>query len=576
MSVAPFDFSHFFTHAEILEFLRQMAVAYPDLITWEVIGRSYEGRDIVLATLTQRRTGPALEKPAYWIDANTHAGEVTGSAVALYDIHYLLTHYGQEERVTRLLDGYTVYVLPRVAVDGAEKYLTTPYRLRSGPRPYPEPEPQPGLYPEDVNGDGKILQMRKEDPCGAWKVSSLDPRILVRRDPEEFGGTYYHLMTEGLIREFDGYDVPVAPPLEGLDFNRNYPHEWVPENEQVGAGDFPYSEPETRAIGEFLRSHRNINGFVTYHTSSAVHIRPYATHPDEYYPPEDLDIYKLIGERATEITGYPTISGYHQFRYHPKKVSHGNFNSYAYDTFGWYGFTTELWDLPTEAGVVKKDFIQWFRWHPEADDLKRLKWNDRVLGGRGFIDWQPFEHPQLGRVEIGGWDYKAVWQNAPPEMLPELCEKHCRFAIAHALMSPRLALARSEVRRLGWAREGSQSLFRVVVQYENQGFLPTYTSQKALERRAVRPIQVRLELPEGSTVIVGSQKQEIRHLEGRSNKAYGEILSSGSGVDYRRKVEWVVQAPVGSSLLIVAQAERAGTVRTRVTLSDEGVGAGTP
>ncbi|MEN9279120.1 MAG: M14 family zinc carboxypeptidase, partial [Thermostichus sp. DG_1_5_bins_95] len=125
MSVAPFDFSHFFTHAEILDFLRQMAATYPDLVSWEVIGQSYEGRDIFLATLTQQKTGPALEKPAYWIDANTHAGEVTGSAVALYNIHYLLTHYGQEARVTRLLDGYALYILPRIAVDGAEKYLTT-------------------------------------------------------------------------------------------------------------------------------------------------------------------------------------------------------------------------------------------------------------------------------------------------------------------------------------------------------------------------------------------------------------------------------------------------------------------
>ncbi|MEN9278875.1 MAG: hypothetical protein Q6K92_10775, partial [Thermostichus sp. DG_1_5_bins_95] len=209
----------------------------------------------------------------------------------------------------------------------------------------------------------------------------------------------------------------------------------------------------------------------------------------------------------------------------------------------------------------------WFRWHPETDDLQMLKWNDRVLGGRGFIDWQPFEHPQLGRVEIGGWDYKQVWQNAPPELLPDLCDKHCRFAIAHALMSPRLALARSQVHPLGKAAGGSQSLFRVVVQYENQGFLPTYTSQKALERKAVRPIQVSLNLPQGSTLILGSPKQELGHLEGRANKAYGEVMSSGTGIDYRRKVEWMIQAAEGSSLEIVARAERAGTVRTTVLLA---------
>jgi len=58
----------------------------------------------------------------------------------------------------------------------------------------------------------------------------------------------------------------------------------------------------------------------------------------------------------------------------------------------------------------------------------------------------------------------------------------------------------------------------------------------------------------------------IGHLEGRSNKAYGEIMSSGAGIDYCRKVEWVIQAPEGSSLEIVAQAERAETVRTQLLL----------
>src|SRR5438105_4902017 len=110
MPVADFDFSHYYSYDELVSFLQQMEEAYPALIALEVMGKSYEGRDIWIALLTNHETGPVLEKPGYWIDANTHAGEVTGSAVALYTIHYLLTHYGEDERVTHLLDGYMVYV----------------------------------------------------------------------------------------------------------------------------------------------------------------------------------------------------------------------------------------------------------------------------------------------------------------------------------------------------------------------------------------------------------------------------------------------------------------------------------
>jgi murein tripeptide amidase MpaA len=563
MPVPEFDFSHYFKYDELVGFLQTMVEAYPTLITTETIGKSYEGRDIRIALVTNQATGPALEKPGYWIDANTHAGEVTGSAVALYTIHYLLTRYGSDAQVTRLLDDYVVYVLPRITVDGSEKYLTTPHMLRSSVRLYPYEDERDGLQRADVNGDDRILQMRYKDENGAWKASEKDPRIMRRREPDEFGGTYYSLLPEGLIRNYDGYEIKIAPAPEGLDFNRNYPYMWAPEGTQYGAGDFPLSEPETRAEAEFWRTHRNINGFLTYHTYAGVILRPYSTHADDNFPVEDLDIYKLIGEKGTEITGYECVSVFHKFRYHPKEVLHGGMDDYAYDHYGWFGFTTELWDAPTAAGVdkgvEKTDYIQWGRWHPEEDDLKLMQWNDENLGGKGFHDWVPFDHPQLGPVEIGGWDFKYVWQNAPAAYLPELCDRHCRFTIAHALMSPRLGLKQVDVTHQG------ADVYRVVAVLENRGFLPTYTSKKGQERNIVRPIRVTLTLPEGGALVTGPAEQEVGQLEGRANKAFGGFRAP-TPTDSRRKVEWVVRAPAGSTVQVTAQAERAGTVRADVPL----------
>jgi murein tripeptide amidase MpaA len=557
MTVPPFDFSHYFLYDEIVEFLQQMENAYPHLLTLQSIGQSYGGRDIWLATLTDQTTGAPLDKPGYWLDANTHAGEVTGSAVALYNLYSLLTQYRQDSHVTRLLSQYTVYILPRLAVDGAQKYLTTPHLLRSSIRPYPYPDEQDGLYLEDINGDGLILQMRLRDDCGAWKISAEDPRLMIPREPEEFDGIYYTVLPEGQIRNFDGYQIKKAPSLEGMDFNRNYPHQWAPEGQQQGAGDFPFSEPETRAEAEFWQKNRNINGFISYHTFSAVILRPYSTHPDEYFPVEDLDIFKLIGKKGTDITGYQCVSVYHDFRYHPKEVVSGAMDDFGYDHFGWYGFTVELWDAPTQAGVEKKNYIEWFRYFPTEDALKILRWNDQQLAGKGFFPWQPFEHPQLGTVEIGGWDFKGVWQNAPAQYLPDLCEKQFRFALTHALLSPRLAIAAVQLIPQGG------DIYHLLVQIENQGFLPTYTSKKALERKVVRPIEVNLALPEGVNLISGQLEQEIGHLEGRSNKVFER---TASGNDYRHHIEWVVKGQTDEEVLITVCSERAGTVRHSLKL----------
>ncbi|NJL84193.1 MAG: carboxypeptidase, partial [Chloroflexaceae bacterium] len=259
------------------------------------------------------------------------------------------------------------------------------------------------------------------------------------------------------------------------------------------------------------------------------------------------------------FTGYDCISVYHDFRYHPQEVTTGTMDDYAYDTYGWFGFTIELWDAPTAAGIKKEDLIQWFRWHPPEDELTLLRWSDEQLGGEGFIDWQPFEHPQLGGVEIGGWNFKRVWQNAPPQYLQELAEQHCQFAIAHGLMSPKLAA------RVRLTQEGA-GVYYLLLQLENQGFLPTYTSKKALERKAVRPTEVTLVLPEGAKLIAGKLSQEIQHLEGRSNKAFRSVAR---GSDYRCTVEWALKAESGSEIEIIVQSERAGTLRQRVTVGNQ-------
>ncbi|MGB5635721.1 MAG: M14 family zinc carboxypeptidase, partial [Waterburya sp.] len=112
MAVKDFDFSHYYTYQELVDYLSYLAEAYPKLIQLKVIGQSYAGRDIWLAILANQETGNYLEKPGYWIDANTHAGEVTGSAIACYNIYHLLTQYGQDDQATGLLDHYTIYVLP--------------------------------------------------------------------------------------------------------------------------------------------------------------------------------------------------------------------------------------------------------------------------------------------------------------------------------------------------------------------------------------------------------------------------------------------------------------------------------
>lgn len=561
MSEVRFD--RYYRYEELTEILRSWAVAYPDLLDVSSIGPSYEGRDIWLATLTSSATGEARHKPALWVEGNIHATEVTGCTAGLYLIHKLITGFGTDERVTRVLDTRTFYVVPRLNPDGAELALADhPKFIRSSVRPYPYSDEQDGFFAEDVDGDGRILSMRLKDPNGAWKAYAEDPRLMIARGPDEDGGDYYRLLTEGSVRNYDGVSIKAAPPLEGLDLNRNYPALWDTESVQKGAGPYPTSEPEVRAMVQAVVDRPNITGFITYHTFSSVHLRPYSTHNDDHFPTADLRTYQLIGEKATEITGYPAISIFHDFKYDPKTNIVGASDDWVYDHLGIYAWTTEFWSPMKQAGITDYKYIEWFREHPIEDDLKLLKWNDEVLGGKGYIDWYPHHHQQLGEVELGGWHSMHCWRNPPPEFLENEVSSHADFAIFHLLISPKLELQVVELKHL------NDSMFSLRVVVANSGWLPTNVTEKATERKAVRPVEVELVLPEGATLVQGEHRLELGQLEGRDQKR-NMLFTGGDFTGDRAKGEWVIDAPGGGTLRVEARHQRAGLAIENVELTSD-------
>ena len=561
---AAVAYDRWYRYGELTELLRSWADELPGLVKVESIGKSYEGRDIWLVTVTNFESGPALEKPAFLVEANIHAIEVTGCTAALHLLHRLLTGYGSEDRVTRALDTRAFYVVPRLNPDGAELALADrPRFVRSSVRPYPLADPQDGLHEEDLDGDGRILMMRLPDDNGAWKQHPDEPRLMIRRDADEGPGEgrFYRLLWEGTIRNYDGVMIKIAPPLEGLDLNRNFPYEWSTEAEQPGAGPYPTSEPEVRAIVQAVVERPNITGHIAYHTFSGVHLRPYAGYPDEHFPPNDLRAYKLIGEEGTRLTGYPNVSVFHDFKYEPKESIKGSAHDWLYDHVGVFAWTTEFWSPQRRAGIEDYHFIEWLRDHSPDDDLKLLKWAEEEVGDGSYVDWYEFEHPQLGTVELGGWDVIACWGNVPFKFLRDEIAPHADWALWHLLISPLLSMRSLDVEPLGDDR------FFVRLVLENTGWLPTYVTQKAVERQSVRPLEVELTLPEGARVVAGELRTEAGQLEGRVHMRSALWWGTDQGTSDRAKLEWVVEAPSGGTLGVEARHPRAGVVRRDVELS---------
>ena len=552
-----YRFDRYLRYEELGAWLHDVAAAHPDLVHLETYGRSHEGRDLWLVTVTDTATGPHDTKPAHWVDASIHAVELTATVAACALVHRLVTGHGTDDTVTRALATRTFYIVPRVNPDGAEWVLADRPRFRrSSVRAWPWSDAHrwPGLYGEDVDGDGRILQMRLLDPSGGWMPHPHDVRLMVPVPPDgaPSGISTYRLLAEGTVTEPDGYTVRTPRPPEGLDLNRNFPAGW--STSVPGSGDHPLSEPEIGALVRAIAARPNICGYNAFHTSGGVLLRPSSTRPDDKLAPMDVWVWKLLGARGTELTGYPSHSVYEDFTWDPTETMSGAADDWAYEHLGVYGWTTEFWDIVHAATGHKQSTHFWYTGPSDDEALAVLRWCDEHHP-EGHVDWYPFDHPQLGPVELGGWDDLSTWTNPPRHLLRDEVRPHADFAIHQALCSPRLEIQRVDAHPLG------ADTWQVEVGIANTGFLPTDVSALARKEHLVRPVTIELA---GAEVVDGPARRRLGtdaagpasgQLEGRAALRFAH---GNDGTPDRALVRFVVRGRSGTRLTVTAEHDRAG------------------
>jgi hypothetical protein len=555
-----YDFDRFLRYDELMAWVDDLAAEHPDLVAVETYGQSYEGRDLRLVTVTDQSTGLHDTKPAHWLDANIHSVELTASVAACRVLQHLVEGFvSGDEQVTRALRTRTFYVVPRVNPDGAEWALAdSPRYRRSSVRNWPLADGRrwPGHESEDIDGDGRILQMRIADRDGQWMPHPDDERLLVSvpLDGLAEGAQRYRLFGEGTIEDFDGFTMPKPRFPQGLDMNRNFPAGWgttVP-----GSGDHPLSEPEIDALVRAITARPNICGFNAFHTFGGVLLRPSSTAADDTLPPNDVWVWKELAKRGTELTGYPAHSVYEDFTWDTTETMSGASDDWAYEHLGVYGWTTEFWDLVYAATGEKISTHFWYTGPTDDQAIAALHWLDNQPGDAltaGFVDWYSFDHPQLGPVELGGWNDLHSWQNPPKHLLADEVDGHGAFAVVQALSAPCIEIKHTVVEQLG------PDTWRVDVGIANTGWLPTYVTEKANNDSIVRPIVVELE---GAEIIGGPSRQELGQLLGSMAARFNH---GDGGSPERALASWTVRCQPGTELTVGATHQRAGTTSTSIT-----------
>jgi hypothetical protein len=459
-------------HAGIADILKKIAAAYPDLAKLQSIGKSYQGRDLWCLTITDFKKGDPDKKPGMYIDGNIHSNEIQGAEFAMYTAWYMTESFADNKFVQQLLADKVFYIVPTINPDGRDSYMHQPNTASS---------PRSGMLPidndgdgqidedkyDDLDGDGNITQMRRKNPNGRYKIDPKDPRFMVRVGADE-KGDYELLGGEGIDNDGDGrvnedgYDFQYDP-------NRDWGWGWQPNYIQGGAYKYPFSLPENRAVMEFVFKHPNIAAAQSFHNSGGMILRgPGGQEDVGTYNAQDVQVYDMIGKKGEELLpGYKYLVVYKDLY-----SAYGGELDWFYAGRGIYTYSNELWT----------GYLMYMRELKAENELYNF---DRdLLMGEGFVTWKEYDHPQYGKIEIGG--FKKNTGRAHPGFLMESdAHRNMAFSVYHLYSTPKLSVQEITEKDLGG---GLKEITAVIA---NERIMPTHSSQD-VKNKIERPDYISL------------------------------------------------------------------------------------
>lgn len=473
----PLRFDQYYSYEKVVEAIKALNAAFPELTSVQEVGKSEEGRIIYALTINNPKTGEPLSKPGVYVDGNIHGNEIQAGEVCLYLANRLLTNYGKVKDITDVVDKNVFYIIPVVNVDGRAHFFSdanTPSTNR-GLR-IPVDDDHDGLFdedgPEDLDGDGNITEMRIKDPLGKYKSDPEDPRLLVPVKPGE-KGEWTLLGEEGIDNDGDG---EVNEDAEGyVDGNRNWGINWAPSYVQSGAGLYPFSGSGIKAIAAWMLVRPNIMIVFAFHNSGGMYLRGPALKSEGEMMPGDVKVYDYLGKNIEKIVpGYKYLISWKDLY-----QTNGDFTDFTDNLIGSYSFVGELYQVETETfGDTKKapsgDEEVFGRTSAE-EERTRLKFNDHVTQGELYEDWKPYKHPLYGDIEIGGW-VKMSSRLPHPFMLQDLVHRNASSVIFAAQNTPDIKLEVYEIKKI------DNDLYRVKVRLVNSKAMPSVTYQTMKNR----------------------------------------------------------------------------------------------
>ncbi|MBN1128923.1 MAG: zinc carboxypeptidase [Chitinispirillaceae bacterium] len=326
------NFGAYPTFREIDSALTALQTRYPQICKRSVLSeKSYQGRDIFLVKISNSPNA-LNQRPQALISGLQHADEPIGGIMCLRDMEYLCENYGTDDEATWLVNNRQIWFVPIMCPD---RYV--------------------------------------------WNESITTIRDRKRKTMHIASG--------------------LSEAAGGVDPNRNYPFKWGYDN--TGSSSTPsasnyrgtaaLSEPETRAMVDFVASHK-IRTWQNHHASGDYLILPYGYRGAGHYPP-DSAIYFTMAREQQKFYPYKKIGNSGDC--YGSWILNGGTDDWGTSDSAKYGKDYKVYCIITEIGADGSYY--WDYWDNRAKLLARC---DTLLGADLYMIKCAGFYPVIRQIEV--------------------------------------------------------------------------------------------------------------------------------------------------------------------------------
>jgi carboxypeptidase T len=172
----PKGYEAFHTYAEMVADIRAVQAAHPDIVQLFSIGRSYQGRELWAAKISDNVATDEPE-PEVLYDGLHHSDEHMGLEMTLRILHWLADGYRTDTRVTNIVNSREIWIVFAVNPDGAE------YDISGGRFHHWRKNRQPNAGTTAIGTD---LNRNYGYRWGGGGLTSTNPRAITYRGASAF------------------------------------------------------------------------------------------------------------------------------------------------------------------------------------------------------------------------------------------------------------------------------------------------------------------------------------------------------------------------------------------------------